>query len=271
MSEGPKMPITFVRFWWLLLPGSLTLALSGCVNGASPANTQLTQGNWSLVAQSSNQNTGTFNIGGNLTQTGQTLSGAMHVAGSPCFDVSQPVFLTGGMSGEQATLTSADVNGQMITISGTRTAPSALSGTYAITGGCGAGDSGTVAAYAVPSITGSWRGSVAGSGGPNVTLSMALNQATAASADGTFALTGTLAFTGSSCSVSGTVTSASIAGSYIVLNGTTVETDNSVGTFSFSNVLLGRDQSPQNMVGTYQVYFGLCDGDLQTLTLDRQR
>jgi hypothetical protein len=270
MSEGPKMPLTFARFWWLLLPGSLTMAFAGCGNGASLADTKLTQGNWSLVADSSNQNTGTFSIGGNLTQAGQTLSGTMYVAGSACFDVSQPVLLTGDMSGEQVTLTSADVNGQVVSIAGTRTTASALNGSYAITGGCGAGDSGTVAAYAVPSMTGSWSGPVAGSGGPNVTLAMALTQATEASADGTFALTGTLAFTGSSCSVSGTVTNSSIAGSYIVLNGTTVETDGSVGTFSFSNVLLGRNQSPQDIVGTYQVYFGLCDGDVQTLTLDRQ-
>jgi hypothetical protein len=264
------MPATFTRFWWFLMPGTLAIALTGCGGIASSDIAALTQGNWSVTAQSSNSNTPVFNVGGNLTQVGQALSGTMHVAGSPCFDVSQPVLFTGNLVARQVTLTSAEVNGQVISLGATETASSALSGTYTITGGCGDRDSGTVAGHAVPAINGTWSGSVSGSGGPNVSVAMALTQASVASADGTFALSGNLTFTGSSCSVSGTVNDSSIAGSYIVLNGTTVEADHSIGTFSYTNVLLGQSRNSQEMAGTYQVDFGLCEGDVQTLTLNRQ-
>jgi len=266
------MPGTLTRFWLSLLLGSLALAVTGC-NGIAKSNSDqssLAQGNWSLAASSSNPGIGTFQVGGNLVQNGDGLSATMYVSGSLCFDVSQPVLLTGAVKDRQVTLTSVNVNGQVLSVVATETTSSAMNGTYTITGGCGSGDYGTVAANAVPSISGTWSGTVIGSGGSNVGLSIALTQAGNAAADGTFALTGNITYTGSSCSVSGTVTDAFIVGSYILMNGNTNERDGSGGSFSYDNVLLDDSQNPKNMTGTYLVDFGLCAGDVQTLTLNRQ-
>lgn len=263
------MPATLIRFWLSLLLGALLLAVTGCGSLATSDNT-LTRGNWSVTARSANPDLGIFQAGGNLTQNGNALSATMYVSGSLCFDVSQPVILTGALKNRQVTLTSADVSGQVFSMVATETTDSALSGTYTITGGCGSGDHGTVSANVVPSISGTWSGSVIGTGGPNVSLSIALHQAANAAADGTFALTGNLTYTGSDCSMSGTVIDASIAGTYILASGSTKDTDGSDGSFSYTNVLLDNNRNPENMTGTYQVDFGLCDGDMQSLTLKRQ-
>jgi hypothetical protein len=263
------MPSTLTRFWLSLLLGTLALALTGCGAVAKRNDAKLTQGNWSAMATSSNPANGTFHVGGNLVQSGNTLSATMYVVGSLCFDVSQPISLTGTVNGQQVTLASTDINGQVLSVAAIATTDSALNGTYTISGGCGSGDSGTAAANAVPSISGTWGGSLIGSGGSQVTLSIELTQNELASADGTFALTGDLVYAGSSCSASGTITSAFVAGSYILLNANTVEIDGSVGNVSYNNVLLDDSQNPQNMMGTYQVDFGLCADDIQALTLSK--
>ena len=164
VSGGHLMPATLIRFWLSLLLGALLLAVTGCGSLATSDNT-LTRGNWSVTARSANPDLGIFQAGGNLTQNGNALSATMYVSGSLCFDVSQPVILTGALKNRQVTLTSADVSGQVFSMVATETTDSALSGTYTITGGCGSGDHGTVSANVVPSISGTWSGSVIGTGG----------------------------------------------------------------------------------------------------------
>jgi hypothetical protein len=169
----------------------------------------------------------------------------MYVVGSLCFDDSRPISLTGTINGQQVTLASTDINGQVFSVTATATTNSALDGTYTITGGCGGGDSGTAAANVVPSISGTWGGSLVGSGGSSVTLNIVLTQSAIASADGSFALTGDLAYAGSSCSASGTITDAFVAGSYILLNANTVETDGSSVRVTYNKVLLDDSKNRQ--------------------------
>jgi hypothetical protein len=252
---------SFPKFALLsLLAGVFALILTGC--GAS-SNLALTQGNWSMTATPSGG--GTFYIGGNLTQSGTNLAGTMYVASSLCYSPSQTVAFTGTVKGNNVTLTSASVGGEVITVKASGTTGSALTGTYSIAGGttCN-GDSGSLTATPVPSISATWSGPITGSGGSNVTLAIAFTQAATASADGTFALTGNLTFTNSSCSLNGTVDSSFIAGPYLVVNGTTKEVDGSPGTFTYTQVLLNNAASPTSMQGTYSVTFGLCYGDSDT-------
>lgn len=264
---------TPTRFWLSLLSCSLVLVLTSCggVTGASKSDpNSLTPGNWSLTATSSDPSVGEFQIGGNLAPNAGTLSPTMYISNSLCFDVTQPVSFTGTVQDQQVTLTSATVSGQVLTVVATETSSTALNGTYTIAGGCGSEDHGTVAANLVPSISGTWKGTVSGSGGSNVGLSIALTQASTASANGTYALTGNITYTGSTCSVSGTVNDAFIAGSSVLINGNTNETDGSDGSFAYDDVLLDNSQNPKHMTGTYLVDFGLCAGDFQTLTVTRQ-
>jgi hypothetical protein len=252
------------------LAGALLVVLSGCGSVAKTDNLSLTAGNWTLTATSSGIN-GTFYIGGNINQSGTSLSGTLYISNTLCYDPTAAVAFTGSVSGNNVTLTSASVNSQVITITATGTSGSALSGTYTLAGGsCASGDTGTIAAVVVPSLTGTWNGSVTGSGGSNVTLSLALTQAAQASSDGTFALTGTATYTGSTCSLTGTISSGSVAGPYLLVNANTTEADQSTGSFSYSQVLLDSMTAPKNMTGTYEVVTGLCAGDIQQLTLTKQ-
>ena len=261
------------RFWLALLLGAVTLVLAGCPAMTDSPATSLTAGNWSVAATSTDPTVGTLYVGGNLTQTGTALSGSMYIVGSMCFDVSEPVSFTGTFIDPTVTLTSAPVNGQVFSVIATATTGSAMSGTYTITGGCANGDTGTAVANAVPSISGTWNGVVVGSDGSSVPLSVALTEDTTASADGSFPLTGTLTYTGSTgdtCSVSGTITNAFVAGSYVLMNADTVEKDGSAGSVFYNNVLLDSSTTPLHMAGTYEVAGGDCDGDVEKLTLTKQ-
>jgi hypothetical protein len=249
--------------------GLLALVLTGC--GAVASNPEaLTQGNWSMAATSGGS-AGAFNIGGNLTQSGTSLTGNMYVVGT-CINPSQSVAFTGTVSGNNVTLSSSGGSGQTITVNATGTA-SSLTGSYSVNGGCDDGDSGTVVATPVASVTGTWNAPIVNDGNsdPNVTLSMNLTEATTPSANGSFALTGTLTYTGSTCEVSGTITNASIAGPYVVINASTVDSDTSVGSLTYTQGLLNSPSSPTTITGTYNVIEGgYCSGDLATVTFTKQ-
>lgn len=258
-----------------LLAGVLALALAGC-GATSGNNLALTPGNWSVTATSSGAG-GTFYIGGNLTQTGSSLAGTMQFVGSGCFGPSTPANFTGTVNGNKLTLTSPSVAGQVITVTGTGTAGasgatvSALTGTYTVAGGCGAGDAGTVTANAVPSINGTWSGPIQDDyENPNAVVSIALTQASTASSDGTFALTGTLTYTNSACFSSGTIQagSATIAGSSVMINNAIADDG---GDVSYTGQL-DNPASPTSISGTYSVSDPgeNCDGEQVTVTLTKQ-
>jgi hypothetical protein len=244
-----------------LLAGVSALVLTGC--GASN-NLNLAQGNWSMTAARSG--VAPFYIGGNLTQSGSDLAGTMYVANSLCFTQSTEVVFTGTVKGQNVTLTSTSIAGQVIAVTATGTSGSALTGTYTVTGGCDDGDSGNLTASIVPSINATWMGPIVSQGGSNVTLAFAFKQATAASANGTFAITGTGTFTNSSCSNTATVNDASIAGPYLTVSGLTDDG----GNFTYIQVLLNNPASPTSMQGTYQVSGGNCDGDFDNPTFTKQ-
>jgi hypothetical protein len=240
------------------------LALIGC---GSSNNLNLTQGNWSVTATSTG-GAGTYYIGGNLTQSGSTLSGSMYVISS-CINSSQAIAFTGTVNGKTVTLTSPSASGQVIAVTATGTA-GALTGSYTVTGGCADGDKGTITASSVPSISANWSGPISGSGGPSVSIAIAFTQATAASSDGTFGLTGNVTFTNSSCSLTGTINSSFIAGPYLVVNGQTNEVGGGTGDFTYTQVLLNNAATPTSMKGTYTVIDGNCGGDLDSPTLTKQ-
>jgi hypothetical protein len=193
--------------------------------------------------------------------------GTMYVVNSNCYSPSQTVAFTGTVKGNNVALTSASVGGEVITVAATGTAGS-LTGTYSIAGGttCN-GDSGTLTATPVPSISATWSGPIVSQGGQS-TLALAITQATTASSDGTFAITGTGAYTNSTCFSTATITSAFVAGPYLVVQGTT----NDGGNFFYTNVLLNNSASPTSMKGTYEVSDpgATCDGDLDSPTFTKQ-
>jgi hypothetical protein len=60
------------------------------------------------------------------------------------------------------------------------------------------------------------------------------------------------------------------AGNFILINGTTVDTDDGEGAFSYTDVLLDSATAPKNMAGLYDVVLGVCEGQNQSLALTKQ-
>jgi hypothetical protein len=250
------------------------LLLSGCGGGGSstPAPTPtpvpqlaLTSGNWDFAAASSSGPS--FLIGGNVVQTGTAVTGGLRVVNSTCFTPSTAVPISGTISGQTATVTSAAVASQTInaTLSGSATS---LTGTYNVTGtGCAGGDKGNIAGVLVPSISGTWKGTLISNtvANPGVGVSATITES-AADSTGVFALTGNATYTGSPCFASGTATTGSdMTGrtTHVLLN----NDDGSTVTFIGS---LNNPAAPTQINGTYTVTGGLCDGDTGNGTLTKQ-
>ncbi len=247
----------------LALAGALALVLTGC--GTAVKNTALTQGNWAFSASSNAPPKipdPTFVVGGNLTQSGSELTGTMYVSQSGCI-APQTVIFTGAVKDKTVTLTSQNFGGQVISVTASGTKDS-LSGTYTVTGQCA--DAGTVTASAVPSISGTWSGTVLVNTSP-ATMSVVLTQASTASADGTFALTGSVTYIGSDCSATASLLPSAITGGRVAIN-----TDSGNGGGISYIASLDSITSPKSTTGDYDSSSDPCassDG-IQTVTLTKQ-
>lgn len=259
-ASFPKFALLFA------LASALTLTLAGC--GAAVSNLALTQGNWAVTATSTAPGktvaAQTFVLGGNLTQNGNALSGTLSITGSGCI-IPQTIAFTGKVDGKNITLTSATFDGIVITVKASGSKDS-LTGTYTITGGCP--DQGTVTAGAVQSISGTWNGTVLVNTSP-ATMSVVLTQSSTASADGSFALTGSVTYTnnGSGCSLTATITPSSITGGSVVVNADLGDG----GGFQYTPSL-DSTTAPKNMTGDYDSSSDPCTGSdgIQAVTLTKQ-
>lgn len=250
------------------------LLLSGCGGGGSstPAPTPtpvpqlaLTSGNWDFAAASSSGPN--FLIGGNVVQTGSNVTGGLRVINSACFTPSTSVPITGAISGQTATVTSAAIASQTInaTLSGSATS---LTGTYNVTGtGCAGGDKGNIAGVLVPSISGTWKGTFISNtvANPSVGVTATITEG-APDPSGLFVLTGSAAYTGSPCFATGTTAGGSgMAGrtTDVLLKNDDTSTVEFIGA-------LNNPAAPTQITGTYTVTNGLCGGDSGTGTLTKQ-
>jgi hypothetical protein len=252
------------------------ILLTGCGSSSpAPAPTPtpvpqlaFTSGNWDFAAASSSGPT--FLIGGNVVQTGTTVTGAVRVANSACFAAGTPVPISGTISGPTATVTSAAVSSQTITVllSGSATA---LTGTYNVAGtGCAAGDKGNIAGVLVPSITGTWKGTFISSAvaTPSVGVTAPITEG-AADSTGVFVLTGTTAYVGSPCFSTGTTATAATGSSLTGRNADVVFKNDDGSTVEFIGAL-NNPAAPTQISGTYTVTGGLCSGDSGTGQLTKQ-
>lgn len=238
----------FLKFVALAsVAGLLTLTLVGC--GAAVSNTSFTQGNWAFIASSTAPaiaaSSPSFVFGGNLTQSGATLSGTLSVNQSDCIEP-QTLSFTGTVKGSDITLTSQAFDGNVISVTASGTKDS-LSGNYTITGGCA--DQGTVTAGAVASTSGTWNGTILpsdmrtkGNGIAGFGISVAFTQSTSVSEDGSYALTGTVTYTGTDCSEPATLTASSISGNFVTINADS--------GFNYTGSLDSLT-NPANLIGTF--------------------
>jgi hypothetical protein len=251
----------------LALVTSLALVFTGCGGSNTSSQTSeltLTAGNWDFAAASSSGTN--FLIGGNVVQNGTGITGGLRVSNSACIPFNIPVPISGNISGQTATVTSAPVSSQIInaTLSGSATS---LTGTYSVAGtGCAGGDKGSIAGVLVPSITGTWKGTlVSNVSNSTITLTAPITEV-GADATGLFGLTGSAAYTGATCFTSGSIIAAnsSIAGRTIHIIFSNNDGSN-VDLFAAPV----NPASPTTITGTYVLLGGVCS-DMGTFTMTKQ-
>lgn len=275
MKLATKLPSSFS---WLL---SVLLLLCGCGGGPGtsllpsnpasggpapspppgpPAQGQSISGGWQL-STTSTVGMPPLTIAGSINESGSSATGAVHVAGGSCFDQRNVIGLTGTVTDGNVSLTSASVDGQVITFSGSITIKAnfadTLIGTYAINGGCANGDQGNVTGYSVGAFNGSWYGNLTTAGGADIHWGTNQLGQVDPSSEGSFGLTGAFNFDGA-CFNSGKLTPGTyptpsfILGTSVTLN---IPTDN--GTIAFVGTA-GPDQGGL-IEGTYTVTGGSCE------------
>lgn len=211
-------------------------------------------GNWHFSTTSTVSGTPPVTIAGSINQSGSSVSGAVHVDGSNCFDQLTALFLTGTLTGGNILLKSTSINGQVATFTGSIT-ETAFTGTYAISGGCDDGDHGNITGAKIPSIDGQMNGAFTASGGGTFGATAQINQGNNTS-NGTFGLTGSFAF-GPACPSSGTITSGTFpSGSFIVGTSVTLVIEASSGTVIFHGTA---DRVSGEISGDYTVSGSSCD------------
>lgn len=213
---------------------------SGGVSSPPPSSGPNVEGNWQFTMTSTVSGP-PLTIGGSIRPSGSSVSGAVHIDGSKCFDLPSTVGLTGTLTGSNLSLTATSVDGQVITLSGsisdnTFTAthlPGEFIGTYAINGGCAGGDKGNVTGVIVPSLAGNWAGDLTSETGDTNRLTVTLAQG-AANSEGIFGLSGTAFFEVGTCFKSAKIRPGTFpSGSYTVGRDVSleIETDNGVIVF----------------------------------------
>ena len=244
---------------WLL---SALVPLCGCGGGRitptpSPQGLSIA-GNWQF-STTSESGMPPLGIAGSISQSGSgsSLSGAVHVSGSNCFDQPTTMSLTGTLTGSNISLTSTPVAGQVIAFTGSVTNNGyAFTGTYTINGGCANGDQGNVAGIEIP-ILDMWSGTFTASGGEtfNVDLSN-VAQDSNPSPEGSFPITGTATFS-APCFNSGALMSGTFpSGSFIIGTSVALEIQTGNGVVSF----LGTANPTTGQIsGNYTVSGGTCD------------
>jgi hypothetical protein len=212
-----------------------------------------TSGNWQF-STTSMAGMSALSIAGSINQSVSEVSGAVHVNGSNCFDQLTTIGLTGTLTGTKISLTSTSVQGQVITFTGDIT-DATFTGTFAIEGGCAAGDQGNVTGVKIPSITSQLSGTFTASGKETLPVTAQLTQSSASS-DGSFGITGTVTF-GPSCFSNGTITSGAFpSGSFIMGTSVTLEIETDNGTLTFHGTA---KQATGEISGDYMVSNSTCN------------
>jgi hypothetical protein len=254
---------------------SLVLLLGGCGGGKTPDPTsgrtpspsptpggQNSVSNWQFSTTSAVPGMPSLTIAGSINLSRSSVTGAMHVDGSSCFDQLTTVALTGTVTGGTISLTSTSVAGQVTSLTGIITnlgvtySAGQFTGTYSINGGCASGDQGNVTGVKIPYVANLLKGTFTDSGGGTFSLSGDLAQDANASSAGSFGVSGT-ATLNTPCFGSGTITAGTFpSGSFII--GTSVALQ--INTGNGIIVFVGTWDMAQGVIsGNYTVSGGTCD------------
>jgi hypothetical protein len=233
-------------------PGSAAQVPSSTSQTPAPP----TFGNWQFNAASTVPGKPPLTFAGSIGQTGTAVTSALHVDGSSCFDRSTTISLTSTVTGTSTSLTSATIDGQVITFTGNFSGY-AFNGTYKINGGCDAGDQGTLTGINVWNIGNNLSGTFTNSAQKTFNVVGKITESDIASSDGSFPITGTATFD-VPCLGAGTIQPGTFpSGSFILGMSVALEVETINGTLTFLGTL---DPSGAGAVtGNYTVSGGGCE------------
>ena len=174
-------------------PGPAPESSAAAPSAPAPPQTPMILGNWQFTAASTVPGKPPLTLAGSIGQTGAAVSGALHVDGSDCFDPLTTLGLTGTTTADSTSLTSAAIDGQVITFTGNFTGFT-FDGTYRINGGCDAGDQGRLTGLNIWNIGNNLSGTFTNSAQKTFNVVGKIAQSNSASSDGSFGITGTTTF-----------------------------------------------------------------------------
>jgi len=252
----------------VLLP-LLCVAIAGCSGGSSPSPSGPTlpfsSGLYQIVATSSTNPTAGFTLAGSLMQSGNSVSGVMHITMPGCFAFNTDIPVSGTLGTNQSGDFTVDLaltlpSGQKLSFSTIHPGGhlSQLSGTYSLTGaGCAAPDQGSAGA-SILSVTGvNWVGTLTSNGGPVSHITLNLTQ-TGPDAHGFFSATGTGTVTGGTCFGAASVDPATVvigAGSQLVMDNSQAGT---TGTLTMQGIFSPLPFGGATFSGIYTSTQGAC-------------
>jgi hypothetical protein len=254
-----------------VLGGAVTLCAlaSSCDGGAGtfdPPPLLSVVGNWQFSTTSTVPGTSPTIMAGSISQLDGSLTGALHVDGSNCFDTLTAIAWSGALTGDNSiSLTSTSLGGQVISITG-RATHDAFAGTYGIQGGCADGDQGHLTGFRVARLDGDWIVQLLGPSGGLDDYSprerwvgQAMVAQGNANSDGSFGISGTVTNACGNCSsLSGTIRSRAFPSpSFILGTSVVLEIETPNGTVVFRGTV---DESGSKIVGRHQFVGGIHDG-----------
>lgn len=230
-----------------------------CHNTGS-ANTSDLEHSWQLAIQRESSSPGAqpFSIAGSISQSGATVSGALHIDGSNCFDRLITRGLAGDVEADTTTLAITGMDGQLVALTG-HFSNATFTGTYTIHDGCADSDEGAVTGINVPTVTNLLSGTFTDkSAQQTFHITGAIAQSDSASREGSYAITETAPSTfDTACFGTATIRSGTFpSGSFILGTSVALEFDTRNGIITFSGTL-SQDRTQIN--GNYAVAGGTCD------------
>jgi hypothetical protein len=213
-------------------------------------------GNWQFTATSTVPGKAPLTFAGNIGHAADTISGALHVDGSNCFDPLTTLNLTGVVTADSTSLTSAAIDGQVVTLTGNFDDFNYY-GTYRINGGCAAGQQGSLTGINVWNIGNNLSGTFTNSAQKTFNVVGKIAQSNSASPDGSFGITGTATFD-TPCFSAGAIQPGTFpSGSFILGTSVALEVETGNGTLTFLGTL--SQSGSGEMTGKYTVSGGACE------------
>jgi hypothetical protein len=210
-------------------------------------------GNWQFNTVPAVPGNSPLALGGNVSQSGKSLSGMVHVDNSNCFDQLNALGLSGSLTGSILSLTSATVDGQVVTLTGSILNDD-FTGKFAIKGGCADGDQGDVSGVRIPALNTSFSATFTTPANDTFDATASLTQGSATT-EGSFGVDGTMSFT-TPCFKTGSISSGMFpSASFVLGSSVALEIKTNNGTIA----IVGTVDKGDQISGDFTVSGGSCD------------